>query len=77
MQHEIATASDEACQEYKASTLVDLQTPKDVWEVMDKAAKAAIKTIRSQEFEKLLAVADPKNGDQFIAEVFKSVRSLM
>lgn len=43
-----------------------LQTP---WEVMDKAAKAAIRSIRNQEFEKFLAVADPKNGEPFFAKV--------
>lgn len=48
------------------------QTAKGIWEVMEKAAKATIKNIRSHEFEKYLAVADPGNGDEFFSEVFLS-----
>jgi hypothetical protein len=43
---------------------------------MEKAAKATIKNIRSHEFEKYLAVADPRNGDDFFLEVFLPFESL-
>lgn len=44
--------------------------------MMEKAAKATIKNIRSHEFEKYLAVADPGNGDEFFSEVFLPFESL-
>lgn len=52
------------------------QTAKGIWEVMEKAAKATIKNIRSHEFEKYLAVADPGNGDEFFSEVFLPFESM-
>lgn len=69
-QREVASASDEACREYKSNTPLEDQTARGIWEVMEKAAKTTIKNIRSHEFEKYLAVADPGNGDEFFSEVF-------
>ena len=42
---------------------------------MEKAGKTTIKNIRSHEFDKYLAVVDPRNGDDFFLKVFLSIKS--
>ena len=42
---------------------------------MEKAAKTTIKNICSHEFEKYLALADPRNGNEFFLEVLLLIKS--
>jgi hypothetical protein len=44
-------------------------TSKGIWDVMQNATKKAVSSIRGKEFEKLLAVANPANGFDFLEEV--------
>ena len=62
---QIARASDEAVEEYNLSTLEKDRTAAAVWGVMQTANEKAIKSIKQKDFVKYLAVANPKNGDEF------------
>ena len=42
---------------------------KGKWEKMSKATAAFFRLFRKKEFDKMLAVADPANGDDFMVEV--------
>ena len=42
---------------------------KGEWEKMSKATAAIFRLFRKKEFDKMLAVADPANGDDFMVEV--------
>lgn len=45
------------------------RTPTGLCEAMRDAKLNAIRSIRTKEFEKLLSVADPAHGDEFLNEV--------
>ena len=60
---------------YKSNTPLESEIARGIWEMMEKAAKTTIKNIRSHEFEKYLAVADPGNSDEFLLEVFLPIKS--
>lgn len=69
MQREITSIIEEAARKYNDKTPVESRTATGVWDVMQTATKKAISSIRGKELEKLLAVANPANGDEFMEEV--------
>ena len=69
LQAEIARASDEAVEEYMRSTAEKDRTATAVWGVMQIANEKAIKSIKQKDFLKYLAVANPKNGEEFFQQV--------
>lgn len=69
LQAEIARAADDAVEEYNRSVPENERTATGVWEVMQTANDKAIKTIKQKDFQKYLAVANPKNGDDFFNQV--------
>ena len=62
-------AADEASRLYKEKNPIKKQSAKEEWEQMAKATASIIRSFRKKEFDKMLAVADPTNGNDFIAEV--------
>ena len=62
-------ASDEAARIYKEKTPILEQTAAGVWDAMTAASKTMVDTIKKKDFTKLLAIANPRNGDEFLAEV--------
>ena len=52
-------------EEYKRSTAEKDRTATAVWGVMQTANEKAIKSIKQKDFLKYLAVANPKNGEEF------------
>ena len=62
-------AADEASRLYKEKTPIKKQSAKGEWEEMAKATAAIVRSFRKKEFDKMLAVADPTNGDDFMVEV--------
>jgi hypothetical protein len=69
MQHEIVVAIDEACKIYNETTPFVKNSEQLLGEVISKTHTKIIKSIRTREFEKLLVVADPRNGMEFLEEV--------
>ncbi len=69
MQREIAVAADEAAREYLKKTPEQERTPSGIWDCMNNASDKFVKAIHSKDFDKYLAVANPKNGDDFFREV--------
>jgi hypothetical protein len=67
-QREISAAADIARRLYHENTPVALRSAPKIWEAMTKTQDRLIKTIRSQNFEKYISVAD-KDGDDFFHEV--------
>ena len=55
--------------EYNRSTPEKDRTAAVVWGVMQTANEKAIKSIKQKDFVKYLAVANPKNGDEFFLQV--------
>lgn len=74
-QHDIAVASDEACRLYFERTLPDDRSSTGLREAMLEASKAAIKEKKS-EYDKYLAIANPRHGPNFLAEVLPNSTSL-
>ena len=56
-------------EEYKRSTAEKDRTASAVWGVMQTANEKAIKSIKQKDFLKYLAVANPKNGEEFFQQV--------
>ena len=56
-------------EEYNQSTLEKDRIAAAVWGVMQTANEKAIKSIKQKDFVKYLAVANPKNGDEFFLQV--------
>ena len=69
MQYEVVLAIDEACRIYNETTPSVEKSEQRLGEVISKIHTKIIKNIRTREFEKLLAVADPGNGMEFLEEV--------
>ena len=63
------TIADEASRLYKEKTPIKKQSAKGEWEEIRKATTAIVKSFRKKKFDKMLAVADPANGDDFMMEV--------
>ena len=61
--------TEEAFRKYNGETPPQSRTANGIWDVMHNATKNAISSIRGKEFEKLLAVANPANGIDFLDEV--------
>ena len=68
-QREIVAASDEAARAYKEKTPITEQTAAGVWDAMSAASTNMVDYIKKKDFTKYLAIANPKNGDDFLAEV--------
>ena len=63
-------ASEEACRrEYRDNTSVAQRSPRLELEAIANAVRKTVRTYMSKEFDKLLAVADPANGIDFVKEV--------
>jgi hypothetical protein len=62
-------ASDEAARIYKEKTPIEDQTATGVWDVMNAASNNMVESIKRKDFTKYLAIANPKNGDDFLNEV--------
>ena len=56
-------------EEYNRSLPEKDRTAAVVWGVMQTANEKAIKSIKQKDFVKYLAVANPKNGDEFFLQV--------
>ena len=69
LQREVVAAMDEASRLYKEKIPIKKQYAKEEWEQMAKATTTIVRSFRKKEFNKMLAVADPANGDDFMAEV--------
>ena len=50
-------------------TPVDEQSASAVWDVMNEASERMVEAIKKKDFTKYLAIANPKNGDDFLNEV--------
>ena len=72
-QREIAVASDEAARAYLDKTPKEEQTANAVWDVMTEASERLVESIKKKDFTKYLAIANPKNGDDFLNEVTPSL----
>ena len=62
-------ASDEAAKAYMEKTPKDDQTASGVWDAMTLASDNMVEAIKKKDFTKYLAIANPKNGDDFLGEV--------
>jgi hypothetical protein len=69
MQREVVVGIDEACRIYNETTPSVERSKQGLGEVILKTHTKIIKSIRTKEFEKLLIVADPGNGMEFLEEV--------
>lgn len=62
-------ASDEAARVYLEKTPVEEQTAKGVWDAMTLASVNMVDSIKKKDFTKYLAIANPKNGEDWLGEV--------
>jgi hypothetical protein len=62
-------ASEEACHEYRDNTPLAQRSPRLELQAIANAVRKTVRAYRSKEFDKLLAVADPANGIDFVKEV--------
>ena len=69
LQKEISAVVDAAAFQYKETTPVEDRTAPGIWLAMTKAQQKMVKLIRARNFDKYIAVANPKNGDAFFDEV--------
>ena len=60
---------DAAALQYKETTIVEERTTPGIWLAMTKAQQKMVKLIQMRNFDKYIAVANPKNGDEFFDEV--------
>ena len=70
MQREVVVGIDEALRIYNETTPSLEKSEQGLGEVISKTHTKIIKSIRTKEFEKLFAVADPGNGMEFLEEVY-------
>jgi hypothetical protein len=68
-QRDISAQADLAVRHYRETTPVAERSATEIWNVMTKAQKRHIKSIRARSFEKYISVAHPDNGDDFFHEV--------
>jgi hypothetical protein len=45
------------------------RSPSGIWDAMSDASDKFVKAVHTKDFDKYLAVANPKNGDDFFREV--------
>jgi hypothetical protein len=69
MQREVIVGIDEACKIYNETTPSMKRSKQGLGEVISKTHTKIIKSIRIKKFKKLLAVADSRNGMEFLEEV--------
>ena len=69
LQKEISAATDDDALQYKETTLVEDRIAPGIWLAMTKAQQKMVKLIRAKNFDKYIAMANPKNGDAFFDEV--------
>ena len=68
-QRELSAAADAAARAYKDETPFEHRITVGIWKAMTTAEDKARKSIRSKSFEKYVAVANLKNGNEFFDEV--------
>ena len=68
-QCEIAVVTEDAVRKYNDKHTLEMRIGKGVWEAMQMATRKAITSIKGKEPEKLLAVGNPANREEFFAEV--------
>ena len=69
--------TEEASRKYNEKIPLQSRTTKGIWDVMQNATRKAVSSIRGKEFERLLAVANPANGFEFLDEVSHYVYSML
>ena len=62
-------ATDEAAREYTLQTPIQERTALGIWEAIKTAIDKFVKAIHAKDFDKYLAMANPKNGNDFLKEV--------
>ena len=62
-------AADEAAREYTMRTPLQERTAPGIWEAMKNASDKFVKAVHAKDFDKYLAVANPKNENDFLKEV--------
>lgn len=72
VQREIVRAQDLATAHYTENTQKDKQTGHGIWLAMHHAQQKTIKQLRGKNFDKFIAVANPKNGPEFFDEVLNN-----
>ena len=70
MQCEVVVAIDEACKIYNETMPSVDRSEQRLREVISKKYTKIIRSIKTKEFEKLLAVASPGNGMEFLEEIY-------
>lgn len=68
-QGEIVVARNVVARQYKQTTLEEEKIRTIVWKAMAKASHKMVKILKSKDFQKYLAAADLKNGDDFFKGV--------
>lgn len=69
MQHEIAIATEEVMHKYNNKHPLETRTGKGVWDVMKNTTAKAIGSIKGMVLEKLLALGNPTNGEEFFMKI--------
>ena len=62
-------ALEKACREYRDKILLPQKFLRLKFEAIANAVRKILRSYRSKEFDKLLAIADPANGVDFIKDV--------
>ena len=68
-QRELSAAVDAAAKAYKDETPPEQRTTVGIWRAMTNAQDEARKSIRSKSFEKYIAIANKKHGEEYFDEV--------
>jgi hypothetical protein len=68
-QRNVVAALEEACRNYMDNTPLAQRSPRLELEAIANAVRKRVRAFRSKEFDKLLALADPANGIDFVKEV--------
>ena len=68
-QRELSVASDVAARAYKDKTSLEQRIAVRIWRAMINAEDKARKSIHSKSFEKYIAIANKKNGEEFFDEM--------
>ena len=69
VQKEIFVAIDIVALLYKETTLVEERSALGIWLAMTKAQQKMVKLIKTRNFDKYIAVANPKNGNAIFDEI--------
>jgi len=61
--------TNEATREYTKQTPLQERSTPGIWEAMKNASDQFVKAIYAKDFDKYLAVVNPKNGNDFLKEI--------